>query len=180
MAVASNLASFTSLFVNSPRTLSPITKSSLCSVSLNNTHSLRTSSSSDLSTNGSRTYRPISVQAMASSFGSRLEESVKKTVAESPVVVYSKTWCSWVQIFLSQSQLQFFNANFCVLCRGLCLVFGNLKWVLLEFVLKVLVWSQGVVQQAWCAAIGHWIGRTGWVLYFSLQNIYSMYFCVCA
>ncbi|XP_062148271.1 glutaredoxin-C5, chloroplastic [Alnus glutinosa] len=95
MAVASNLASFTSLFVNSPRTLSPNTKSSLCSISLNNTHSLRTSSSSNLSTNGSRTHRPISVQAMASSFGSRLEESVKKTVAESPVVVYSKTWCSY-------------------------------------------------------------------------------------
>ncbi|OAY78341.1 Monothiol glutaredoxin-S10 [Ananas comosus] len=31
----------------------------------------------------------------SSSFGSRLEESVKKTVAENPVVVYSKTWCSY-------------------------------------------------------------------------------------
>ncbi|XP_059432320.1 glutaredoxin-C5, chloroplastic isoform X1 [Corylus avellana] len=95
MAVTSNLTSFTSLFVNSPRTLSPITNSSLCSVSFINAHTLRTSSSSSLSTNCSRTCRPISVQAMASSFGSRLEESVKKTVAESPVVVYSKTWCSY-------------------------------------------------------------------------------------
>ncbi|XP_059432321.1 glutaredoxin-C5, chloroplastic isoform X2 [Corylus avellana] len=94
MAVTSNLTSFTSLFVNSPRTLSPITNSSLCSVSFINAHTLRTSSSSSLSTNCSRTCRPISVQAMASSFGSRLEESVKKTVAESPVVVYSKTWYS--------------------------------------------------------------------------------------
>ncbi|KAF2307193.1 hypothetical protein GH714_025382 [Hevea brasiliensis] len=32
---------------------------------------------------------------MASSFGSRLEDSVKKTVAGNPVVVYSKTWCSY-------------------------------------------------------------------------------------
>lgn len=32
---------------------------------------------------------------MASSFGSRLEESVKKTVDENPVVVYSKSWCSY-------------------------------------------------------------------------------------
>lgn len=31
----------------------------------------------------------------SSSFGSRLEESVKKTVDENPVVVYSKTWCSY-------------------------------------------------------------------------------------
>ncbi|XP_051142408.1 glutaredoxin-C5, chloroplastic-like isoform X2 [Andrographis paniculata] len=29
------------------------------------------------------------------SFGSRLEESVKRTVGENPVVVYSKTWCSY-------------------------------------------------------------------------------------
>ncbi|KAJ6339033.1 hypothetical protein OIU76_008488, partial [Salix suchowensis] len=31
----------------------------------------------------------------SSSFGSRLEDAVKKTVAENPVVVYSKTWCSY-------------------------------------------------------------------------------------
>lgn len=36
-----------------------------------------------------------SIRAMSSSFGSRLEENVKKTVAENPVVVYSKTWCSY-------------------------------------------------------------------------------------
>ncbi|XP_020574698.1 uncharacterized protein LOC110020799 isoform X3 [Phalaenopsis equestris] len=31
----------------------------------------------------------------SSSFGARLEETVKKTVAENPVVIYSKTWCSY-------------------------------------------------------------------------------------
>ncbi|KAL3620547.1 Monothiol glutaredoxin-S10 [Castilleja foliolosa] len=31
----------------------------------------------------------------SASFGSRLEETVKKTVGENPVVVYSKTWCSY-------------------------------------------------------------------------------------
>ncbi|KAK4408188.1 Monothiol glutaredoxin-S10 [Sesamum angolense] len=38
----------------------------------------------------------VKIRAMCSpSFGSRLEESVKKTVGENPVVVYSKTWCSY-------------------------------------------------------------------------------------
>ncbi|KAK8467803.1 hypothetical protein PHAVU_007G155300 [Phaseolus vulgaris] len=31
----------------------------------------------------------------SSSFGSRLEDTINKTVAENPVVVYSKTWCSY-------------------------------------------------------------------------------------
>ncbi|KAI3806114.1 hypothetical protein L1987_22006 [Smallanthus sonchifolius] len=30
---------------------------------------------------------------MTASFGSRLEETVKKTITDNPVVVYSKTWC---------------------------------------------------------------------------------------
>ncbi|XP_031404344.1 monothiol glutaredoxin-S10-like [Punica granatum] len=48
-----------------------------------------------------RTLRRFSVQAMSdtspssSSFGSRLEDTVKKTLSENPVVVYSKTWCSY-------------------------------------------------------------------------------------
>lgn len=38
----------------------------------------------------------MSIRGMASSsFGSRLEESVNKTVADNPVVVYSKSWCSY-------------------------------------------------------------------------------------
>ncbi|XP_027365379.1 glutaredoxin-C5, chloroplastic isoform X2 [Abrus precatorius] len=45
--------------------------------------------------------RPTSVRVRAcsssssSSFGSRLEDTIKKTVVENPVVVYSKTWCSY-------------------------------------------------------------------------------------
>ncbi|CAA0825738.1 Glutaredoxin-C5- chloroplastic [Striga hermonthica] len=31
----------------------------------------------------------------SASFGSRMEEAVKKTVGENPVVVYSKSWCSY-------------------------------------------------------------------------------------
>ncbi|GLT28215.1 hypothetical protein SLA2020_031640 [Shorea laevis] len=55
-----------------------------------------TASSSSFGINGRRRYiRPISIRVMASSFGSRLEKNVKKTVADNPVVVYSKTWCSY-------------------------------------------------------------------------------------
>ncbi|KAH9620299.1 hypothetical protein KSS87_006601 [Heliosperma pusillum] len=36
-----------------------------------------------------------SSSSASSSFGSRLEETVKKTINENPVVVYSKTWCSY-------------------------------------------------------------------------------------
>ncbi|XP_042470172.1 monothiol glutaredoxin-S10-like [Zingiber officinale] len=36
-----------------------------------------------------------SSSSSSSSFGSRLEESIKKTITEHPVVVYSKTWCSY-------------------------------------------------------------------------------------
>lgn len=35
-----------------------------------------------------------SAASSSSSFGSRMEESIKKTVTENTVVVYSKTWCS--------------------------------------------------------------------------------------
>ncbi|KAL0659949.1 hypothetical protein Bca4012_080534 [Brassica carinata] len=38
--------------------------------------------------------RAMSPSAASSSFGSRMEESVRKTVTENIVVVYSKTWCS--------------------------------------------------------------------------------------
>ncbi|CAA7403293.1 unnamed protein product [Spirodela intermedia] len=36
-----------------------------------------------------------STSSSSSSFGSRMEETVKKTIDENPVVVYSKTWCSY-------------------------------------------------------------------------------------
>lgn len=46
--------------------------------------------------NGPRNAGLVTVRAMSASFGARMEESVKKTLGENPVVVYSKTWCSWV------------------------------------------------------------------------------------
>ncbi|XP_009366104.2 monothiol glutaredoxin-S12, chloroplastic-like [Pyrus x bretschneideri] len=87
MAVSYNLTNFASVSLNSPRILSSANKSSIFCVPFTNLSSVH---------GGSRRWRPMSVQAMASSsFGSRLEESVKKTVDENPVVVYSKTWCSY-------------------------------------------------------------------------------------
>nr|GMD61093.1 monothiol glutaredoxin-S10-like [Ipomoea batatas] len=38
---------------------------------------------------------PTLIRAMSDSSRSGLEDSVKKTVSENPVVVYSKTWCSY-------------------------------------------------------------------------------------
>ncbi|XP_062079369.1 monothiol glutaredoxin-S10 [Humulus lupulus] len=96
MAVSSNLTHFTSVALNAPRTLSSAIKASVCPIPLHNAcTSGNWSSTSLLSIHGSRRSRPISVQAMSSSFGSRLEETVKKTLEENPVVVYSKTWCSY-------------------------------------------------------------------------------------
>ncbi|KAK9206431.1 hypothetical protein WN943_016707 [Citrus x changshan-huyou] len=94
MAVPSNLTQFTSLSLNPSRSLSHIPTSNPGLVTANNYYTF--SSRTSLSVNGRRRrYGAVSVQAMASSFGSRLEESVKKTVSENPVVVYSKTWCSY-------------------------------------------------------------------------------------
>ncbi|KAJ3689408.1 hypothetical protein LUZ61_018572 [Rhynchospora tenuis] len=42
--------------------------------------------------------RILTVRSMSSSsqsFGARMEETVKKTVSDHPVVIYSKTWCSY-------------------------------------------------------------------------------------
>ncbi|KAF8097790.1 hypothetical protein N665_0281s0052 [Sinapis alba] len=39
--------------------------------------------------------RAMSSADSSSSFGSRMEESVKKTVTDNTVVVYSKTWCPY-------------------------------------------------------------------------------------
>ncbi|KAI6694503.1 hypothetical protein NL676_022213 [Syzygium grande] len=62
----------------------------------------RAPAASASSSGGSGARRRASVQAASSpspssssSFGSRLEDAVRKTVAENPVVVYSKTWCSY-------------------------------------------------------------------------------------
>ncbi|KAI7743596.1 hypothetical protein M8C21_000795 [Ambrosia artemisiifolia] len=42
-----------------------------------------------------RKHGPRKIHSMAASFDSRLEDTVKTTVAHNPVVVYSKTWCPY-------------------------------------------------------------------------------------
>ncbi|XP_059660211.1 glutaredoxin-C5, chloroplastic [Cornus florida] len=51
--------------------------------------------SSRLAVHGPRKLGPTRIRPMSASFGSRLEDSVKKTINDNPVVVYSKTWCSY-------------------------------------------------------------------------------------
>ncbi|XP_004495035.1 monothiol glutaredoxin-S10 isoform X2 [Cicer arietinum] len=61
------------------------------------------STSSPSNASSSKTRAPTCPRAMSSSssssssssFGSRLEETIKNTVAQNPVVVYSKSWCSY-------------------------------------------------------------------------------------
>ena len=47
-----------------------------------------------------------------------MEESVKKTVADNTVVVYSKTWCPYVPLLIK------FLLNFAVLEILICVVLG--------------------------------------------------------
>lgn len=42
----------------------------------------------------------VNFRVMSSSSDSELEDTVKKTINDYPVVVYSKSWCSWVLDFL--------------------------------------------------------------------------------
>ncbi|XP_038692144.1 monothiol glutaredoxin-S10-like [Tripterygium wilfordii] len=92
-----------SVSLKSSRALAPLTNLSTFSNrpnndgrSINSCLQSISTSTSFRSISSSRGYRPISVRAMSSSsFGSRLEDSVKKTIADNPVVVYSKTWCSY-------------------------------------------------------------------------------------
>ncbi|KAM6564998.1 hypothetical protein CsatB_024996 [Cannabis sativa] len=100
MAVSSNLTHFISLSLNSPRTItSSKINSFVCPIAFTRFYSGTSSRSTFLTIHGTRRgSRPISVQAMSSSsssFGSRLEETVRKTLEENPVVIYSKTWCSY-------------------------------------------------------------------------------------
>ncbi|EEF36989.1 glutaredoxin, grx, putative [Ricinus communis] len=92
MAIASNLIL---LPLKSSLSLSPLCNISTPSFPFNNNNLRTTTTTTILGASGSRKHGPVSVRAMTSSFGSRLEESVKKTVDENPVVVYSKTWCSY-------------------------------------------------------------------------------------
>lgn len=158
MAVSSNLTNFTSISLNSARILS---STNICSVPMSDNYSPRTSSS--ISAFRINVRRPISIKAMSSSsFGSRLEESVKKTVDENPVVVYSKTWCSWVQSHHISIAIKFFWI--CKFFCWFCCEFGFFSeefemgfWVIL---LKVLLWGEILVQKAWCGANRDWIGWT--------------------
>ncbi|KAF8402041.1 hypothetical protein HHK36_012992 [Tetracentron sinense] len=92
MAGTSYLTGVSTLAVNSPRVLFPLLNKSFF-------QSLRFHSYSSrirrLSFHGGRREGASVIKAMSASFGSRLEDSVKKTVSGNPVVVYSKTWCSY-------------------------------------------------------------------------------------
>ncbi|GAB4830156.1 Monothiol glutaredoxin-S10 [Ancistrocladus abbreviatus] len=62
----------------------------------NGTQNPKLCRSNSCSINVDRRERKMVVRAMSSaSFGSRMEESVNKTITENPVVFYSKTWCSY-------------------------------------------------------------------------------------
>ncbi|KAI3409531.1 Glutaredoxin domain-containing protein [Psidium guajava] len=98
MSLAAHLPRFTSIALVSPH-------KALLSSSLLPPHSVHFSVNHGGASafDGSRARRVVSIQAASSgpsssspsSFGSRLEETVRKTLAENPVVVYSKTWCSY-------------------------------------------------------------------------------------
>ncbi|KAI3865699.1 hypothetical protein MKW98_016572 [Papaver atlanticum] len=103
MADAANLT----IFCCSPSILSRRTsKNAISCFSLNNVSSLSCLRSYDVTTRnrgpvkiidgGNKRRNGIAVvRAMAASFGSRLEENVKKALSDNPVVIYSKTWCSY-------------------------------------------------------------------------------------
>ncbi|XP_022991298.1 monothiol glutaredoxin-S10-like [Cucurbita maxima] len=93
MAVPSN---FTSPPLTPHRTLSSSFKPPVLSLPFYNACASKSISISKHNAlkNGSARIRPMSIRA-SSSFGSRLEESVKTTITQNPVVVYSKTWCSY-------------------------------------------------------------------------------------
>ncbi|KAI3678754.1 hypothetical protein L6452_38057 [Arctium lappa] len=97
MAATSHLTrTFTSSVSQSPLTLSHLSNSSSSSSSfsfINNNFCFHKPSSTRIST--IRKNGGLKIRAMTASFGSRLEETVKKTVTDNPVVVYSKTWCSY-------------------------------------------------------------------------------------
>ena len=87
----------------------PSSSSSSSSSSISKIFSFYTpiSTSSPIITNASSRRAPTFPRAMSSSssssspssssssFGSRLEETLKNTVSQNPVVVYSKSWCSY-------------------------------------------------------------------------------------
>ncbi|XWS76160.1 hypothetical protein CRYUN_Cryun01aG0152600 [Craigia yunnanensis] len=97
MAVTSHLATLSSVPLNRPVSFSSSFSQLQCNKFLHiQSNKASTSTSWSLGINGSRKQsKPMSVRGMTSSFGSRLEETVKKTVADNPIVVYSKSWCPY-------------------------------------------------------------------------------------
>ncbi|KAK7393332.1 hypothetical protein VNO78_21885 [Psophocarpus tetragonolobus] len=75
--------------------LSPNLSSSSSSSTLTLTKLLFTHSVPNSLITASRIPKLIHATSSSPSFGSRLEDTIKKTVADNPVVVYSKTWCSY-------------------------------------------------------------------------------------
>lgn len=106
-----------------------------------------------------RPRRPLSIQA--TSFGSRLEGGVKRTVTDNPVVIYSKTWCSWVPtplpITISLLHPGEFLPSWCVdliLCIWICAKVTARRWSRCS---KGLVWNPS------------WSNWTKWVGFVDLQ-----------
>ncbi|XP_071717570.1 monothiol glutaredoxin-S10-like [Rutidosis leptorrhynchoides] len=80
---------FTSSSISSSLSLFPNTASSLSFIT-NNFYHHKISSLRIIRKNGG-----LKIRGMTASFESRLEDTVKKTITDNPVVVYSKTWCSY-------------------------------------------------------------------------------------
>ncbi|MFS8014864.1 putative glutaredoxin, Thioredoxin-like superfamily [Helianthus anomalus] len=70
----------------------PLNSPSLPFISRNFSHRETSSRTASLTI---RKHGALKVHSMTASFDSRLEDTVKKTVADNPVVVYSKTWCPY-------------------------------------------------------------------------------------
>ncbi|KAB2057054.1 Glutaredoxin-C5, chloroplastic -like protein [Gossypium arboreum] len=91
MAVASHMAKLSFFPLNRPGFFSQLPCNKFLHIQRNKAS---TSTYWSLVNNGSRNLtKPMSIRGMASSFGSLQDDSVTKTVADNPVVVYSKSWC---------------------------------------------------------------------------------------
>ena len=173
MAVTSHLAKMSSVPLNHPGYfLSSSFSQFPCNKFLHiQSKKASTSTSWSLGINGSRKQsKPMPIRGMTSSFGSRLEESVKKTVADNPVVVYSKSWCSWVQISSFSSFSSFWNIKVFfggLLCDLVFLERFEMCFFFLSFFLSFQVFFRGeiFVQETWCGTFGYWIGWIGLVFF---------------
>ena len=181
MAVTKTLCitTFTTLSQNPSHTwLSSVPRSFICCIPLKDIAFPKTFTS----TNGSSGYKSFSVQAMSSSFGSRLEETVKKTIDDNLVVVYSKTWCSWVQVLIL---LPFFSS---VLWYSMLeLILSVMKffvwfeifiyWFLLEIGIEGILLRWNRCSRS--SACSHWsLNWTKWVI--SLLIYCGMNVCIVA